>query len=575
MYRMKILLVYPSFLDPRQDETDISAVPMGLYYLGAMLINHGHQVHLVNLYDPGTLPEAILPYLDKLQPEVVGFSIVHANRWGGIDMAAAVKQADPGIITVFGGIGATFLWQHLLTHFAQIDYVVVGEGERTMTALAELLPDPPPEALAGVKGLAFRRGSEIIHTGPPDPIDNLDDLPDPADYFTYPHVALTRGCPENCAFCGSPAFWNRRVRFHSADYFVRQLRLLYEKGVHFFYVSDDTLTLKKDRLIAICRAIIDQELPITWAAISRVDMVDPEILFWMRRAGCIQISYGVESGSETIRRQLNKRLTNDRVRQAFDWTRRYGILPRAYFIYGSPGETMETIGESLALMETIRPLSQIAYLLTLFPGTALYRKFLAATGRDDDIWLERIEDLPYFETDPALDKAEVRTWGKTLRTAFIERLPDFIESLQLEADPSLAAGHADFFSRLALTFTHGDYADTPGIPDKTALAEKLYQTALAWHPDHRAYLGLGMIDQQRGDFAAAVRVLAEGLGHYPDSESLHLCLGTTYMNQQRFTAARQCFQKFPRSPQARAYLQTCQRLEENPDPPHGNAFRND
>jgi anaerobic magnesium-protoporphyrin IX monomethyl ester cyclase len=139
---------------------------------------------------------------------------------------------------------------------------------------------------------------ETFKTNDREPVADLDSLPMPADHFTFQHISLTRGCPAGCTFCGSPAFWKRRVRFHSADYFVTQMERLREKGVTFFFVSDDTFTLKRELVIDICRRIIESRLNIIWVAISRVDCVDEEMLRWMRRAGCTQISYGVESGSQ-------------------------------------------------------------------------------------------------------------------------------------------------------------------------------------------------------------------------------------------------------------------------------------
>ncbi len=556
---MKILLVYPCFIDNRIDETDISAVPMGLYYIGALLSHHGHQVNLLNRYAPGTPAGDIVPFVNDIKPDIVGFSIVHANRWGGIDMAERVKKINPAIVTVFGGVGATFLWRHLLTHFPQIDYVVVGEGEFTFLGLVEALAGDRKQSLSGIKGLAYRNGKEVIHTGPPDLIEDLDRLPDPARYFSCQHVAISRGCPQNCTFCGSPAFWGRRVRFHSADYFVRQLRLLYEKGVRFFYVSDDTFTLKKALAISVCRAIIREKLSITWAAISRVDLVDEEILYWMRRAGCVQISYGVESGSDEIREKLNKRISREQIIRAFAQTIRHGIMARAYFIYGSPGENDDTIQASLDLIEEIKPLSIVFYILTLFPGTALYRDYLEASDRTDDIWLKRMEDLPYFETDPDLSRSAVKEFGRKLREAFYEQLPAFALAPNLIDDPDLSAGHADFYSRLAMTFTHGDYAANPHIKNKQKLAEQLYRQALIWNPDHRAFLGLGMLYQQQGDSQASLDILSRGLQYFPDSEPLHLCLGTTCLNLGRIDQARACFARFPDSPQARHYLKECDR----------------
>lgn len=557
---MKILLVYPCFLENRVDETDMSAVPMGLYYIGALLADQGHRVQLVNMYKPGTPADHILSYVKEFQPDMVGFSIVHANRWGGIDMADRIKQLDSSIITVFGGVGATFLWRHLLTHFSQIDYVVVGEGEYTFLHLAEALAGKKKQALSGIKGLAFRDGREIIHTGPPELIDDLDRLPNPARYFRYQHVAISRGCPQNCAFCGSPAFWGRRVRFHSADYFVRQLRLLYENGVSFFYVSDDTFTLKKELVLSVCRAIVKEKLPVTWAAISRVDLVDEEILYWMRRAGCIQISYGVESGSEEIRNTLNKRISKKQIIRAFAQTVRHGIMARAYFIYGSPGENKETVQASLDLIDAIKPLSTVFYMLTLLPGTALYQEYLKQTGQTDDVWLQRIEDIPYFETDANLSQQAVLQFGRDLRNTFYARLPDYVPMDGLIDAPEFAAGHADFYSRLAMTFTHGDYAANDRIRNKQKLAEQLYRKALLWHPDHRAFLGLGMLYQQLGDSRASCDILTRGIAHFPDSEPLNICLGTTYLNLGRVDRARACFARFPDSSQAQHFLKECDRL---------------
>jgi len=369
-------------------------------------------------------------------------------------------------------------------------------------------------------------------------------------WFTFAHIALTRGCPANCCFCGSPGFWGRRVRFHSTDYFVGQIRRLYRRGVRFFFVSDDTFTLSKRRVIDICRRLVDLGLDIGWAAISRVDTVDEPVLRWMRRAGCIQVSYGVESGSEEIRARLAKNITTADIRRAFALTRRCGIMPRAYFIYGSPGESARTIAESVDLMAEIKPLSAIFYILDLFPGTSLYEDFKRRSGATDDIWLQRIEDIMYFETDPALSSEQVLSYGQTLRSAFYGRLPDFVRSLELIDEKPLYGLHADFLSRLGLTFDQGDYARIEAVAGKAVLAEELYRRALAYHPDARAFLGLGILHQKRHDYAASVKILRQGLAHFPGHEQLSLCLGISLLNQDAIEDALDCFLPFENSAQA-------------------------
>ena len=446
---MKILLVYPYFIDNRINEEDVSAIPMGLYYVGAMLRANGYAVDILNGHNLGRSPHRIYQVLGDKRPDVVGFSILHANRWGGIDIARMVKKVNPGATVVFGGVGATFLWEHLLTHFPEIDYVVRGEGEHTFQELIHFLERKKTTAPMHIDGLAFRKAGKPFKTRDRKPAADLDSLPMPADHFTFQHISLTRGCPSGCTFCGSPAFWKRRVRFHGADYFVTQMERLREKGVTFFFVSDDTFTLNRERVIDICRQIVDRRLDVLWVAISRVDCVDEEMLGWMRRAGCTQISYGVESGSPEIRDRYRKRISDSDICRAFDLTVRFGIMARAYFIYGAPGECDRTIDESLALIRRIRPLSAIFYILDLFPGTALYEDYKRRTGASDDIWLERVEDVLYFETDKALGQKAVLDFGRRLREGYFALLPEFAGQIELVDDPALYALHADFLSRLA------------------------------------------------------------------------------------------------------------------------------
>jgi tetratricopeptide (TPR) repeat protein len=338
---------------------------------------------------------------------------------------------------------------------------------------------------------------------------------------------------------------------------VEQLELLRGRGVTFFFFSDDTFTLRRERVIDICRRIAQKRLDITWAAIARVDDVEEEMLFWMRKAGCIQISYGVESGSEAVRGALNKNLDARRIQEAFHLTQRYGILARAYFIYGCPGETMDTVRETLELIGKIRPLAAIFYILDIFPGTALYRDFMKRTGATDDIWLERIEDIMYWETDPDLSREKVLAFGERLRSSFHRDLPRYAEALDLADREDLYPMHADFLSRLAMTFTHGDYAAVEAIPDKEATAERLYERALAYHPDQRAYLGLGILKQRAGAHEEVVPLLDEATRAYPQSEQLHLCLAVSLMNLTRYAEVLQILEKFPRSSQALRFAAAC------------------
>jgi anaerobic magnesium-protoporphyrin IX monomethyl ester cyclase len=554
---MKVLLIYPYFIEERIRDDDVKAVPMGLYSVAAVLKENHYDVEVLDWHEVNRTPERVKESLAHKKPDVIGFSVLHGNRWGAIEIARTAKSLKPEVKIVFGGIGATFLWEHLLRNFPEVDYVVLGEGEEIFLNLVRHLQRKQDRGIAGIQGIAYRESGKISKTREPDPIQDLDSLPLPAKYFTYPHVSSSRGCAWNCSFCGSPEFWGRKIRWRSPEKFVEELEMLYRKGVAFFYFSDDTFTLEPERAIEICKRIIEKNLKISWYAISRVDRVDEEMLYWVRRAGCIQVSYGVESGSVKIRKALGKPLKTEQIKRAFTLTTRYGILSRAYLIYGAPGESWETVQETIDLMEEIKPLSAIFYILDVFPGTRLYRDLRRRLGITDDIWLKRMEGIMYFETDTAMNDELILAFGKTLRKAFYERVHSYAEAIELADRKDLYPWHADFCSRLGMTFSHGDFSKIQEVRQKIETAENLFRESLSYSPDHRAYLGLGMIKQKKGDFKESVKILEEGLTHWPDSEDLNLCLGISNMNLGDFRAALDHFSRFPESNTAVRYKEEC------------------
>ncbi len=554
---MKILLIYPYFLDERIHKEDIEAVPIGLFYIGAILKENRYDVEILNWHDFQKSPEKIKKILVSENPDIIGMSIVHANRWGGIEIAGIAKKINPHLKIVFGGIGATFLYEHLLTHFKEIDFCVLGEGEYAFLELVRWLEKKEESVPETIPGIAYRRQDKIVCNPKSDLIKNLDDLPDPARYFAFQHVCLSRGCPGKCNFCGSPQFWKHRVRFHSADYFVDQLERLYQKRVNFFYFSDDTFALKKDLVIKVCEEICRRKLLISWAAICRVADIDEDVLLGMRKAGCVQISYGIESGSEKIRKYLNKPIKTETIKKAFALTTAHGILPRAYFIYGCPEETWETIGETIELIRDIKPLAAIFYILDIFPGTTLYKDWQKQNAVGDDIWKKQIEDILYFETDPRLSQEQIMAFGKKLRSDFYKSLPDFVDAIRLKDQKDLYAFHADFLSRLAMTFSHGDYSGIGEIENSDETALKLYKKALLYYPDHRAFLGAGIIYQKKGYDQESSKFVEMGLKYYPKSEQLNICLGVSFMNIGDYDSALAVFKKFPDSDHARTYGVLC------------------
>ena len=578
---MKVLLVNPACLDQRVTDDDASVVPIGLYYLAAQLLDSGVAAGILNLaavaaqagaditaqgHPAGHTQAAAQTFeaaLVQEKPDIIGFSVTNPSRFSAMACARQAKRLLPGVIVVFGGPAPTFMADHLFAACPELDVAVRGEGEKTFVQLVRAVEKNGPAVegravndLSAIKGLVFRTHCGLENTGLPEPIEDLDTLARPSKYFAFQHLSMSRGCPGRCTFCGSPKFWgSARVRRHSADWFFEEIRALNQKGISHFFISDDTFTMDRDAVILVCEKIIDAGLCLTWNAISRVDYVDREMLTAMRRAGCIQISYGVESGAPDIRKILGKPLDEATCIKAFDLTRSLGILPRAYFIYGSPGETEDTIGQSIDLIERLNPLSMVSYMLVVFPGTHLYTRARDKGLISDEVWVKEIEDLPWFELDPELDFPRVKSFGDSLRRAFDHTLSHAALGLELEDDRTLYPLHADFLSRLAMTFSQGEYAQR--IPDARDIARQLFEKALTYALDPRACLGLSMILQKEGDMAGAAALLTRGLEQFPGHRDLSVGMGVCLMNMGQFSRALDCFTPFDNDPSLRQYIDIC------------------
>ncbi|MFH2093282.1 MAG: radical SAM protein [Pseudomonadota bacterium] len=564
--KTNILLVNPACQDKRITDDDARQVPIGLYYIAALLIENGYATRILNLADTQDDPLTIFDQsVYDHKPALVGFSVTNPSRINALACAAIFKKKHPDIPVIFGGPGPTFLAEHLFEACPAIDFIVKGEGERTVLELVKALEtvktdSDQPDPFKHIKGLVYKNAGQLVTTQERPCIENLDTLPHPSKYFAFNHLSMSRGCPGKCTFCGSPKFWaSKQVRFHSPDWMVEELFEQVKRGIFHFYICDDTFTMDQDRVIRFCNLIIDKKLQITWNAISRVDYINTELLCAMRKAGCIQISFGVESGSSLIRKVLGKPIAQKTIIQAFEQTAAYGILTRAYFIYGSPGETHETIKDSIQLLHKIKPLAAIFYMLVIFPGTHLYQAARNKGLLTDDLWHEKIEDLPWFEIDDHLDFNMVKSFGDQLRSEFYSHLNQFALDLKLVDIKELYPFHADFLSRLALTFSHGEYADDSRVHSRQETAMLLFEKALHYAPEARAFLGMAMLLQKQRLFPKAIQTLTKGLSYFKDHKDLNICMGICLMNMGDFSQALPFFEKFKSFADADHYIQTCRK----------------
>jgi len=374
----------------------------GLLCLAAVARQAGATVKVIEASARGLDPEKTLTEILEFSPDCVGFSATTSDIIPISTLAARVKGVLPRALTLIGGCHVTALPEETLNAFPGLDLAVLGEGEETLREILGRL-DAGDRFSTGIAGTAGREGKGIRRHPARSLIANLDTLqlpawdllegfpvlfkPSPSRIKRWPcaSIVLTRGCPNQCKFCDRSVFGNQ-CRAYSPEYAVSLVRDLYDRyGVRELLIEDDTFVIVKDRVREFCERLIQEKLKISWSCLGRADRVDPDLLRLMRRAGCWQMSYGIESGDPEILKSMCKRLDLDQIRQAILWSREAGLRTKGFFIVGFPGETLDSLERTRRFACSL-PLDDITVMqLTPFPGSELYAMADQA-GRFDRDW---------------------------------------------------------------------------------------------------------------------------------------------------------------------------------------------
>ena len=440
-----------------------SSPSLGILMLAAVARHHGFASTVIDASALELSEQELLHRITTLTPDIIGISSTTLAIGNANALAAAVKRQFPSIITLVGGPHATAIPVETLERFSSLDIAVVGEGEETIAELLAAFQNGTP--LASVTGIVYREGSRLHTTGRRPLISNLDALPFPAwdlldgfpeKYLPAPFkvrnlpaatLVTSRGCPNSCIFCDRSVFGTSCHAF-SAGYIVRQMTDLHARyGIREFSFEDDTFITFKKRLTSICQQLIALKLDITWTCLGRVNHITAENLELMRRAGCWQISFGIESGSQEILDIVNKGITLDQVRHAVRLCRAAGIKAKGFFIMGHPGETAETLRKSHDFALEL-PLNDISVsLMTPFPGSELYDR-AAEFGTLDANW-ESMNLLNAVFVPHGLTRENLEDAQKEMIKRFYLRprvVTDY--TMRLLHRPSLARGFLNGFTSL-------------------------------------------------------------------------------------------------------------------------------
>jgi len=332
------------------------------------------------------------------------------------DMYGTFLARSMGATTIAFGTHVTPIPRETMHAFPSLDFALRGEPELTLRELIDVLEgkglepqgrwsvmepefterlrkmftdaDPdwrPVEQPKLIKGLVWREGDEIV-VNPARPfIRHLDDLPLPRHDLLplkayraplvrnpYAFIVTSRGCPGGCRFCIKHVSYGNSVRFRSPENILAEMELLYDLGVRSVNLYADLFTVSREQVVGLCELMLERDLPMQWTCNSRVDFVDQEMLRLMGQAGCRWISWGIESGSEKVLRNVRKGIELEQVKQALRWSREAGIHNWGYFIIGLPGETEETIKETIRFSKQL-PLDLILFHIAApYPGSPFF-----------------------------------------------------------------------------------------------------------------------------------------------------------------------------------------------------------
>jgi len=361
---------------------DRALPPLGLACIASYLESKKHRVGILDLQAEDMDQSQLRDYLKESNPDFIGITSTTVEIDSALNIARLCKEVLPDTRVIFGGAHASILPDEVLLG-PGIDFVIRGEGEY---ALCELIAGK--NKLSEIAGLSYRDNGNIIHNPPRAVIEDLDEMPWPAyhllpvnkyrpslgNYKRLPAISMvaTRGCPGRCTFCYT-GISGAKTRTRSAASLVEEIKLLQsEYGIKEISFYDDTFTAFKDNVKEFCLRLIKEKIRISWSCMSRIDFVDKEMLQLMKKSGCHQIGYGLESASPEILKNIRKPMPIDSVKKIVKLTKEAGIDVRAMFMLGSPGETEDSLKNTIKFAIELSPDIVIFNMTTPYPGTEMY-----------------------------------------------------------------------------------------------------------------------------------------------------------------------------------------------------------
>jgi len=397
-----------SFINPSQTPGDLDMCsrawpPLGMLYIGGVLMKEGIEVSMLDQTARGFSDEQVLGWVKKEDPDILGFSVLQSAAKEASKLAEIVKAWNPNATIVMGNYHATFNDVRILKKYHCVDVIVRGEGEYACLDLAKCLEKRGN--LREVNGITFRDNGDIVSTQDRPLIKNIDELPFPdrnltnAQYTStvfgvkvatrkFTTVLTSRGCSFQCSFCGCRKFARGVWRPRSVENIMKELEMLQNEGYEEILLVDDNFTLNRKRARKLCQEIRKNRLDLRWFCDSRVDHCDYDMFKDMVRAGCNGVYFGIESANQRILDYYNKGITPDQAIDAVRKARKAGVsIIVGSFIVGAPDETRSEVENTLNFAQKLDIDVPSFSILGAIPGTQVWSDLLTkGLINEDECW---------------------------------------------------------------------------------------------------------------------------------------------------------------------------------------------
>lgn len=413
---MKILFIIPRLKNMFGEKGGIPGHPhVGVASLVAFLDKKNYEI---KVFDEGieNNDQKLTELIKKFSPHLIGITTFSYCYFSVLELIERIRVITKTPI-VLGGPHVSAVRKAVLEENKDINFAVKSEGEYTLKELLKYL-DENRKDFSRIKGLIWRKNGKVVENPDRPLISNVDALPFPDygffDLSRYPcfenkllPILTSRGCPYGCNYCSVRLSMGRGFRPRSPGNVLKEIQQWYQRGFNSFDINDDCFTLDLDRAAKICDLIIKSGLKIKFKLYNgiRVDRVSLSLLKKMKKAGCILVSYGCESGNQEVLNRIKKGIKLSQVVKAVTWANRAGIKNSVNFIIGHEGETYKQALETLAFAKSLPTDSVNFYNMVPYPGTDIYNwaaanaRFLVPRG-------SFLKNISYRDKAPVFDTPE-------------------------------------------------------------------------------------------------------------------------------------------------------------------------